>query len=134
VTADSGTPVIHAWAAEFGGLATSSYTDQTGTGETASSTSHGISAALATTQADELLVGNYGLSTQNTATAGTDFTLVHTANTRCQGQWRVVAATGNYAFPLTTAGNRDSVAQGVTLKAAAAGGNRRRRVLLAGGR
>lgn len=79
--------------------------DQTGTNSSdASSASGTVSTAGATTTNDEIVFGSFGSSTNNTATAGTDYTLGETSTTAtscaavtivCSSDvYRIVTATG----------------------------------------
>ena len=92
---------------EFSGIASSSWVDDTGSGEGNSSTP---SASATTTNADDLLYGAVGFHNNRTFTEATSWTTLTDLQMSCGGApgngvnhtaYRIVSATGSYTFDPT---------------------------------
>jgi hypothetical protein len=124
-TPSAGTPSVRAIVHVFSGNATTSPLDQTGSGEDATTTTHDISGTVTTTQADEVLCGFARATSALAPTAGADYTIPANGTTSVSmSQYRIVAATGDYSSPWTSAANETCVTLMATFKALVEGGGR----------
>lgn len=118
------------WVGEFSGLATSSVLDQTATPAQGTGTALDVTAAVTTTTADEVLIGQCASNGPGfTFTAGASYTLMVANTARLSGQYRIVAATGSYSAPMTIDASSDWVCQMGTFKIAGGGAVTRSPVL-----
>ncbi|AMV26116.1 hypothetical protein VT84_17085 [Gemmata sp. SH-PL17] len=122
LTLSSSTDAINCWVSEFSGVDTVSPLDQSTTAQSsATGTSGNITGTVTTTQADELLIAHYALSGASAGSSpGSGYTTIIASggNRASLGEYRIVAATGNYDCPFSWTTSRDWVVQFATLKAA----------------